>query len=199
MSFSVAPTLSHRLVTLEQLEVRHASELAESVGDLWEIWYTAIPAPGEMVAEIDRRLDLQSQGKMAPFAVIDPDSGRAVGMTTYMNIDEPNRRVEIGSTWISKEVQRSGLNQAMKLLLLDQAFETLDCIAVEFRTHIHNLQSRAAIAGIGAKQDGILRNHQIDRFGNLRDTVSFSIIASEWPTVRHGLISKVGNAGTQTN
>ena len=199
MSFSVAPTLSHRLVTLEQLEVRHASELAESVGDLWEIWYTAIPAPGEMVAEIERRLDLQSQGKMAPFAVIDPDSGRAVGMTTYMNIDEPNRRVEIGSTWISKEVQRSGLNQAMKLLLLDHAFETLDCIAVEFRTHIHNLQSRAAIAGIGAKQDGILRNHQIDRFGNLRDTVSFSIIASEWPTVRHGLISKVGNAGTQTN
>lgn len=199
MSFSVAPTLSHRLVTLEQLEVRHAIELAESVGDLWEIWYTAIPTPGEMIAEIERRHDLQVQGKMAPFAVIDPDSGRAVGMTTYMNIDEPNRRVEIGSTWISKEVQRSGLNQAMKLLLLDHAFETLDCIAVEFRTHIHNLQSRAAIAGIGAKQDGILRNHQIDRFGNLRDTVSFSIIASEWPTVRHGLISKVGNAGTQTN
>ena len=199
MSFSVAPTLSHRLARLEQLEVGHATELAESVGDLWKIWYTAIPAPEEMVTEIERRLDLQSQGKMAPFAVIDPDSGRAVGMTTYMNIDEPNRRVEIGSTWISKEVQRSGLNQAMKLLLLDHAFETLDCIAVEFRTHIHNLQSRAAIAGIGAKQDGILRNHQIDRFGNLRDTVSFSIIASEWPTVRHGLISKVGNAGTQTN
>lgn len=199
MSFSVAPTLSHRLVTLEQLEVRHASELAESVGDLWRIWYTAIPASAEMVTEIERRLDLQSQGKMAPFAVIDPDSGRAVGMTTYMNIDEPNRRVEIGSTWISKEVQRSGLNQAMKLLLLDHAFETLDCIAVEFRTHIHNLQSRTAIAGIGAKQDGILRNHQIDRFGNLRDTVSFSIIASEWPTVKHGLILRVDNVENKTN
>ncbi|MCF8529145.1 MAG: GNAT family N-acetyltransferase [Aquiluna sp.] len=199
MSFSVAATLSHSLVRLEQLEVAHASELAESVGDLWKIWYTAIPAPGEMVAEIERRLDLQSQGKMVPFAVIDPDSGRAVGMTTYMNIDEPNRRVEIGSTWISKEVQRTGLNQAMKLLLLDHAFENLDCIAVEFRTHIHNLQSRAAIAGIGAKQDGILRNHQIDRFGNLRDTVSFSIIASEWPTVKHGLISRVGNVENKTN
>lgn len=129
---------------------------------------------------------------MAPFAVINPVSGRAVGMTTYMNIDEPNRRVEIGSTWISKDVQRTGLNQAMKLLLLEHAFETLDCVAVEFRTHFHNLQSRAAIAGLGAKQDGILRNHQIDRFGNLRDTVSFSIIASEWPTVRHNLVARVG-------
>lgn len=198
MTFSVAPTLSHGLVRLEQLETRHASELAESVGDLWKIWYTAIPAPEVMVTEIERRLDLQTQGKMAPFAVINPVSGRAVGMTTYMNIDEPNRRVEIGSTWISKDVQRSGLNQAMKLLLLKHAFETLDCVAVEFRTHIHNLQSRAAIAGIGAKQDGILRNHQIDRFGNLRDTVTFSIIASEWPTVRHGLTSRVGEVVHQS-
>lgn len=198
MTFSVAPTLSHGLVRLEQLETRHASELAESVGELWKIWYTAIPAPEEMVTEIERRLDLQTQGKMAPFAVINPVSGRAVGMTTYMNIDEPNRRVEIGSTWISKDVQRNGLNQAMKLLLLKHAFETLDCVAVEFRTHIHNLQSRAAIAGIGAKQDGILRNHQIDRFGNLRDTVTFSIIASEWPTVRHGLTSRVGEVVHQS-
>lgn len=198
MTFSFVPTLSHGLVRLEQLETRHASELAESVGDLWKIWYTAIPAPEVMVTEIERRLDLQTQGKMAPFAVINPVSGRAVGMTTYMNIDEPNRRVEIGSTWISKDVQRSGLNQAMKLLLLVYAFETLDCVAVEFRTHIHNLQSRAAIAGIGAKQDGILRNHQIDRFGNLRDTVTFSIIASEWPTVRHGLTSRVGEVVHQS-
>ena len=192
MSFSDAPTLSHRLVRLEQLTLEHAGELAEAVGDLWEIWYTAIPSPEGMTAEIKRRLDLQSQGKMAPFAVINPVTGRAVGMTTYMNIDEPNRRVEIGSTWISKDVQRTGLNQAMKLLLLQYAFETLDCVAVEFRTHFHNSQSRAAIAGLGAKQDGILRNHQIDRFGNLRDTVSFSIIASEWPTVRNNLVSRVG-------
>lgn len=192
MSFSDAPTLNHRLVRLEQLTLGHADELAEAVGDLWEIWYTAIPSPEAMTTEIERRLNLQSQGKMAPFAVINPDTGRAVGMTTYMNIDEPNRRVEIGSTWISKAVQRTGLNQAMKLLLLQHAFETLDCVAVEFRTHFHNLQSRAAIAGLGAKQDGILRNHQIDRFGNLRDTVSFSIIAGEWPTVRHNLVSRVG-------
>lgn len=192
MSFSDAPSLSHKLVRLEQLTLQHAADLSASVGDLWEIWYTAIPSPEGMTTEIERRLNLQNQGKMAPFVVINPDTGRAVGMTTYMNIDEPNRRVEIGSTWISKAVQRTGLNQAMKLLLLQHAFETLDCVAVEFRTHFHNLQSRTAIAGLGAKQDGILRNHQIDRFGNLRDTVSFSVIASEWPTVRHNLVSRVG-------
>ena len=194
MSFSDAPSLSHSLVRLEQLALRHSAELAEAVGDLWEIWYTAIPSPEGMTTEIERRLNLQSQGKMAPFAVINPATGKAVGMTTYMNIDEPNKRVEIGSTWISSAVQRTGLNQAMKLLLLEHAFETLECVAVEFRTHFHNQQSRTAIAGLGAKQDGILRNHQIDRFGNLRDTVFFSVIASEWPTVKHGLISRVGPA-----
>ena len=178
MSYSIAPTLTHGLVSLEQLEIRHAVDLAESVGDLWKIWYTSIPSPEEMVTEIERRLQLQNQGKMTPFAVINPVSGRAVGMTTYMNIDEPNRRVEIGSTWISKEVQRSGLNQAMKLLLLEHAFETLDCIAVELRTHWHNLQSRTAIAGIGAKQDGILRSHQIDKFGNIRAPASSDYVQS---------------------
>lgn len=177
---------------LGQLFPFHSADLAESVGDLCKIWYTAIPSPEQMSTEIERRLDLQTKGTMAPFVVMDPKTLKAVGMTTFMNIDEPNLRVEIGSTWISKEVQRTGLNQAMKLLLLQYAFETLECVAVEFRTHVHNLQSRAAIAGIGAKQDGILRNHQIDRFGNLRDTVSFSIIASEWPTVRHNLVSRVG-------
>lgn len=191
---SNAPKLGHRLVTLEQLTPAHALELSTAVGDLWKTWYTAIPSPDQMESEIERRLDLQRQGKMAPFAVINPESGTAVGMTTYMRIDEPNRRVEIGSTWISSAVQRTGLNQAMKLLLLEHAFETLECVAVEFRTHFHNQQSRTAIAGLGAKQEGILRNHQIDRFGNLRDTVCFSVIASEWPTVKHGLISRVGPA-----
>ena len=192
MPFSDAPTLTHQLVTLEQLSLEHAEALSESVGDLWQIWYTHIPSPDEMSAEIERRLSLQQKGNMAPFAVIDTKTNRAVGMTTYMNIDEPNRRVEIGSTWISEGVQRSGLNQAMKLLMLSYAFEELNCIAVEFRTHSQNLQSRTAIAGLGAKQDGILRSHQIDRFGNLRDTVCFSIIASEWPSVKEELTSRVG-------
>ena len=192
MPFSDAPTLTHQLVTLEQLSLGHAEALSESVGDLWQIWYTHIPSPDEMSAEIERRLSLQQKGSMAPFAVIDGKTNLAVGMTTYMNIDEPNRRVEIGSTWISEGVQRSGLNQAMKLLMLSYAFEELNCIAVEFRTHSQNLQSRTAIAGLGAKQDGILRSHQIDRFGNLRDTVCFSIIASEWPSVKEELTSRVG-------
>ncbi|HLP23044.1 MAG TPA: GNAT family protein [Microbacteriaceae bacterium] len=193
-SFSAAPTLTHNRVRLEQLSHVHASQLAEAAaeGELWATWYTAIPAPHEMDAEIDRRLGLQAAGSMAPWAVIDPDTDRAVGMTTYMNIDAANRRVEIGSTWLAKRVQRSGLNKAAKLLLLSRAFDDLDCIAVEFRTHWHNQQSRRAIAELGAKQDGVLRNHQIDRFGTLRDTVSFSIIASEWPTVRLGLEARLG-------
>ena len=194
MSFHDAPTLEHPLVRLEQLRPEHASDLAaaSAEGELWRTWYTAIPAPDVIDAEIERRLSLQQAGQMAPWAIVDPTTGAAVGMTTYMNIDAPNRRVEIGSTWIARSVQRNGLNKAAKLLLLGRAFDELDAIAVEFRTHSHNQQSRRAIAELGAKQDGVLRNHQIDRFGNLRDTVCFSITASEWPTVRHGLIARVG-------
>lgn len=193
MSFADAPTLSHERVRLEQLSLAHEADLAQAVAveELWRTWYTAIPSPQGMRAEIERRLALQAEGRMAPFAVIDPASGRAVGMSTYMNIDESNRHVEIGSTWIGREVQRSGLNKAVKLLLLSHAFEQLDCIAVEFRTHWHNLQSRRAIAELGAKQDGVLRNHQIGTDGTLRDTVVFSIIASEWPTVKLGLTARL--------
>ncbi len=140
-----------------------------------------------MGAEIERRLALRSGGDMLPFAVIEPASGRAVGMTTYMNIDAKNRRVEIGSTWYAKRVQRTALNTDAKRLLLTHAFETLDCIAVEFRTHWMNQQSRDAIARLGAKQDGVLRNHQRMPDGSLRDTVVFSIIASEWPAVKRHL------------
>lgn len=193
MSFADAPTLTHERVRLEQLSLAHEAELAEAVAldQLWTTWYTNIPSPEGMRAEIERRLALQAEGKMAPFAVIHPATGRAVGMTTYMNIDEPNRHVEIGSTWIGREVQRTGLNKAAKLLLLTRAFEELDCIAVEFRTHWHNQQSRRAIAELGAKQDGVLRNHQIGANGTLRDTVVFSITASEWPTVKLGLSSRI--------
>ena len=140
-----------------------------------------------MGAEIERRLASQRDGTMLPFAVIDPASSTAVGMTTYMNVDARNRRVEIGSTWYAKHVQRTALNTEAKRLLLAHAFETLDCIAVEFRTHWMNQQSRAAIARLGAKQDGVLRNHQIASDGTLRDTVVFSIVASEWPAVKSHL------------
>jgi RimJ/RimL family protein N-acetyltransferase len=142
-----------------------------------------VPKPVDMTKEIDRRLGLQKAGSMLPFTVFDA-AGKIAGMTTYMNIDAPNRRVEIGSTWYAKRVQRSPLNTQCKLLLLAHAFEAINCIAVEFRTHFFNHQSRRAIERLGARQDGILRNHQIAPNGTLRDTVVFSIIASEWPTVK---------------
>jgi RimJ/RimL family protein N-acetyltransferase len=128
---------------------------------------------------------------MAPWAIVDPVTGAAVGMTTYMNIDEPNRRLEIGSTWMGYAAQGTAINPAAKLLLLTRAFEELDCIAVEFRTHAANAQSRAAIAKLGATQDGILRNHQLWRDGTIRDTVVFSILDSEWPAAKGRLEARL--------
>jgi RimJ/RimL family protein N-acetyltransferase len=177
-------------VQLVPLSHAHQDALVESVreGELWNHWYTAIPTPEAMGAEITRRLDLQAKGSMCPFAVIDPSTGKAVGMTTYMNIDAANRRVEIGSTWYRQSVQRSPLNTEAKRLLLAHAFEQLNCIAVEFRTHFFNQQSRRAIERLGAKLDGVLRSHQINPHpmapGALRDTCVYSIVASEWPNVK---------------
>jgi RimJ/RimL family protein N-acetyltransferase len=178
-------TLSGPHARLEPLSPGHRDDLVTAVkdGELWRLWYTSIPAPEKMEAEIARRLALQTAGTMLPFTVRDAD-GKIAGMTTYMNVDAANRRVEIGSTWYARRVQRSALNTQCKLLLLTNAFETLDCIAVEFRTHFFNHQSRRGIERLGAKQDGILRSHQIGANGTLRDTVVYSIIASEWPTVK---------------
>jgi RimJ/RimL family protein N-acetyltransferase len=172
-------------VRLEPLSAAHTEALAGAVadGELWNLWYTSIPRPEAMAAEIDRRLGLQRQGSMLPFAVIEAASGLAVGMTTYMNADGANRRLEIGSTWYRRSVQRTALNTACKLLLLRHAFEQLECIAVEFRTHFFNQPSRRAIERLGAKLDGILRQHQRTAQG-FRDTCVYSILASEWPTVR---------------
>lgn len=183
-TFASAPDLVGERVTLTRLVPDHAEALSRAAGDLPSTWVTSVPTPEAMPAEIDRRLALQEQGTMAPFTVL--DGGAPVGMTTYMNIDAPNRRLEIGSTWLSPAVHGTPVNPEAKLLLLRRAFEDLECIAVEFRTHFHNFQSRAAIAKLGAKQDGILRSHQLAG-GVLRDTVVFSIIAAEWPTVKHGL------------
>jgi RimJ/RimL family protein N-acetyltransferase len=189
-AFAAPTTLSGAHVRLEPLHASHAADLQEAVrdGELWQLWYTAIPSPQGMAAEITRRLDLQAKGSMCPFAVIDPATNQAVGMTTYMNIDAANRRVEIGSTWYRQSVQRSPLNTEAKRLLLAHAFEQLNCIAVEFRTHFFNQQSRRAIERLGAKLDGVLRSHQINPHplgaGALRDTCVYSIIASEWPNVK---------------
>ena len=178
-------TLSGEHGRLEPLSHGHHGGLVEAVkdGELWKLWYTSVPSPENMTNEIDRRLGLAAAGSMLPFTVFDAH-GKVAGMTTYMNSDAPNRRVEIGATWYARRVQRSALNTQSKLLLLTHAFERLDCIAVEFRTHFFNHQSRRGIERLGAKQDGILRNHQIGRNGALRDTVVYSIIATEWPTVK---------------
>jgi RimJ/RimL family protein N-acetyltransferase len=193
VTFAQTPVLENAWVRLEPLALTHSEQLAAavSIGDLWKTWYTSVPTPEGMGAAIERRLELQAEGKMAPWAVISRSSGLAVGMTTYMNIDASNRRVEIGSTWLGRDAQGTGVNPAAKLLLLGRAFDELRCVAVEFRTHWHNMQSRAAIARLGAKQDGVLRNHQLWRNGTLRDTVVFSIIDREWPAVREGLVARL--------
>jgi RimJ/RimL family protein N-acetyltransferase len=179
-------TLRSERVTLAPLEARHEADLSEAVkdGELWKLWYTSIPSPEKMGLEIERRLRLQAVGSMLPFCVIDNAAGQAVGMTTYMNVDAVNRRVEIGSTWYRRSAQRTDVNTHAKLLLLTHAFEILNCIAVEFRTHFFNHQSRRGIERLGAKLDGILRSHQVSANGTLRDTAVYSIIAAEWPTVK---------------
>lgn len=178
-------TLTGAHARLEPLAQSHRDGMIEAVkdGELWNLWYTFIPTPEKMEAEIARRLDLQTAGAMLPFTVRDA-AGKIAGMTTYMNVDAAHKRVEIGSTWYAKRVQRTPLNTECKLMLLRHAFEQLNCIAVEFRTHFFNHQSRRGIERLGAKQDGILRSHQVAPNGTLRDTVVYSIIAAEWPTVK---------------
>jgi RimJ/RimL family protein N-acetyltransferase len=188
MTFLEPVILKGAHASLVPLSPDHRDGLAEAVrdGELWKLWYTSIPPPEGMKAEIDRRLGLHRQGRMLPFAVLDA-SGKVAGMTTYMNIDPPNRRLEIGSTWYRASAQRSALNTDCKRMLLAHAFETLDCIAVEFRTHVLNSQSRKAIERLGAKLDGILRRHSIMPNGSIRDTVVYSITAEEWPMVKSHL------------
>jgi len=185
MSWPEPVTLRGEHVRVEPLSPAHEPGLIDAVkdGELWRLWYTAVPSPESMAREIARRLDLHAKGSMTPFTVFDAD-GRIAGMTTYMNVDAANKRVEIGSTWYANRVQRSPLNTECKRLLLAHAFDALQCIAVEFRTHRFNTQSRRAIERLGAQLDGILRSHQRDAQGNLRDTAVYSIIAAEWPTVR---------------
>jgi N-acetyltransferase len=183
-------SLHGTLVSVEPLELGHEDDLAVAAADgkLHRLWYTSVPSPDGMDKEITRRLALQEAGAMLPFAIIDrmpgETAGRAIGMTTFTNIDAANRRVEIGWTWYRASVQRSGRNTECKYLLLRHAFETLDCIAVEFRTHSLNQQSRRAIERLGARADGVLRAHAILPNGTIRDTCVYSIVAPEWPTVK---------------
>jgi len=181
-------TLRGAHATLAPLADAHHDGLVDAVrdGELWKLWYTAVPSPETMRAEIARRLDLQAKGSMLPFTSFDAD-GRVAGMTTYMNIDAAQKRVEIGSTWTALRMQRGAFNTECKLLLLGHAFDTLGCIAVEFRTHFFNQQSRRAIERLGAKLAGILRHLQRAANGSLRDTAVYSITAAEWPTIQQHL------------
>ena len=184
-----AITLAGTHTKLVPLSLVHATELCEAArdGELWKLWYTSVPHPDGMAAEIERRLSLQAKGSMLPFAVFDTrgtTSPKAVGMSTFMNIDAINKRLEIGSTWYAQSVQRSAINTECKLLLLTHAFEELECIAVEFRTHRLNTQSRRAIERLGAQLDGILRAHSRMPDGSLRDTAVYSITSAEWPAVK---------------
>ena len=180
--------LTSEFARLEPLSQSHCADLQAAVGDLHTLWYTWVPSAANMAAEIDRRLGLLAEGKMLPFAAIDPATSRAMGMTTYMNIDAVQQRLEIGSTWTGVAMQRSAFNTACKHLLLQHAFEKLQCIAVEFRTHRMNTQSRRAIERLGAQLDGVLRSHM--KLPNpaggeplIRDTAVYSITAAEWPVV----------------
>ena len=194
MSWPPEITLQGEHAVLVPLSLDHGPALTEAVkdGELWKLWYTTVPAPEAMAANIAERLAKREQGSMLPFTVIDRSNSQPVGMTTYMNIDAANRRVEIGSTWYRAAVQRTALNTECKYMLLRHAFEDLDCIAVEFRTHFFNQQSRRSIERLGAKLDGILRSHSRMGDGSLRDTCVYSVIASEWPTVRTHLGWRLG-------
>jgi RimJ/RimL family protein N-acetyltransferase len=177
--------LSGRHVSLVPLAMQHCDALVDAVqdGDVWRVWYTSAPEPGKVKQEIDRRLGLQAEGSMIPFTVLD-EAGRVVGMTTYMNIQKPQQRVEIGSTWYARSVQRTPLNTEAKLLLMAHAFDQLRTIAVEFRVHSLNHVSRRAVERLGARFDGVIRNEGYTRNGLLRDMCIYSVLPMEWPAVK---------------
>jgi RimJ/RimL family protein N-acetyltransferase len=182
-------TLRGRYATLEPLAREHDAGIraAAADGELWTLWYTSVPSPEGTPGWFDIAFDMRDRLGAMPFAVRDNASGDVIGSTRYFNVDAPNRRLEIGHTWYARRAQRTAINTECKLLLLAHAFEALGCIAVEFRTHWFNQASRAAIARLGAKQDGVLRNHQLMPDGSRRDTVVFSIIDAEWPAVKRHL------------
>ena len=186
-------TLTSELVELRPLKHEHAQALvdAASDGELWQLWFTQVPSKDNIKAYIDKALQQQDDNTALPFVVVEKATQTIVGCTRLCNAVHEHKRIEIGYTWYAKRAQRTAINSQCKLLLLQFAFEQLNCIAVEFRTHWHNIKSRNAIARLGAKQDGVLRNHQIAQDGTVRDTVVFSILNTEWPVVKKPLLYKV--------
>ncbi len=182
-------SLKGEYATLEPLLIEHIDDLGEASkdGELWKLWYTGVPSPETAEAYVKGALDMFEKHTAMPFVIRENKGGKIIGSTRFCNIDEQNHRVEIGYTWYAQSHQRSPINTECKLMLLTHAFEQLEAIAVEFRTHWHNQASRRAIERLGAKQDGVLRNHQKMVDGSYRDTVVFSIINHEWSSVKNGL------------
>lgn len=180
------PMMHGHGVELHPLHESHVDGLVEAASDgrLWELFFTSVPAPEKMGEVVRRFIAERSAGTMRPFAVRLTATGQTVGMTSLCHIDAANRRAEVGYTWYAASHQGTGVNAACKDLLLGHAFDDMGCIAVEFRTHWLNHRSRKAIERLGAKQDGILRSHTIMPDGTVRDTVVYSIIATEWPAIR---------------
>lgn len=198
MAFVEPIILRGKYAILEPLAETHLDELiaAAADGELWNLWFTSVPTPDEAATNIAFRLGERARGTMMPFVVRRSEDNRLVGATTFCNIAAASitatpGRVEIGYTWYAQSVQRTAINTEVKLMMLQHAFETLDCMAVEFRTHHKNLVSRLAIERLGAKLDGVLRSHGIDRQGGIRDTYVYSIIAAEWPNVKTRLQEKL--------
>jgi N-acetyltransferase len=191
--FFSRPTLRGEVVQIEPLERSHLEALnaAAADGALWNAWYTTVPAPDKMAEDIEARLARQTRGVSVPFVIRRLADDCVVGETAYYDIDAEHRRLEIGSTWIARSAQRSAVNTETKLLMLRDCFTRLDCVAVEFRTSWHNRQSRAAIERLGAKLDGVLRNHRILANGTLRDTCVYSVTMTEWPAVEANLLHRL--------
>jgi RimJ/RimL family protein N-acetyltransferase len=178
--------LESKSIKLIPLALEHSNALIEAAmdGELWNLWFTSVPNSENITEYISSALEQKSKGLALPFVVVDKSNGKIIGSTRFCNADLINQRVEIGYTWYRQSYQKTSYNTECKLLLLTHAFEKLNSIAVEFRTSWHNQASRAAIARLGAKQDGVLRNHQKMKSGGYRDTVVFSIINVEWPSVK---------------
>lgn len=188
MGWLTTRTLVGSRVRLEPLSLAHVPVLEEAAAerDLSTLWYTNVPSSAGVRAVVEERMARRDQGSWAPYVIFQAESSRALGMSGYLNIPPEVHRLEIGGTWMRVSAQRTGANVEAKLLLLEEAFEHLRCIAVEFRTHRLNAQSRRAIEALGAQLDGVLRNH-FDAFDRPRDTCIYSITDGEWPTVKRHL------------
>lgn len=188
-----ALTLEGKSITLLPLEASHQKELlaAAADGELWKLWYTSVPSAATISDYINTALADRKAGAAYPFVVWHKSSQKIIGSTRFYNLEAHNRRLDIGFTWYAQSFQQTRVNTECKFLLLQHAFESLNCIAVQFLTDWHNLRSRQAIARLGARQDGVLRHHRLNPDGSFRDSVVFSITNNEWPGVKKNLNLKL--------